>query len=157
MRVYLIAVGTRMPDWVNSGVREYTRRLPSSFSLEVREIGPGRRSKGSSARSAMEEEGRRIVQALPGNAAVVALDESGVAMDTPGLAHALDAFAREGRDVAMLTGGPDGLAPQVRERAEVSWSLSPLTLPHGLVRILIAEQVYRAWTILTGHPYHRGD
>lgn len=155
MRIHLIAVGTRMPDWVTAGYQEYARRMPRECSLRLVEIAPGRRGKSVAAEQAVGEEGRQMLAALPKDCQVIALDVRGQAWDTPTLADRLQGWLGAGRDVALLVGGPDGLAPACLERASVRWSLSPLTFPHALVRVLLAEQLYRAWTLGTGHPYHR--
>ena len=155
MRIYLIAVGTRMPGWVRSGYDEYARRLPRSTPLELTEVSAGPRRKGSSPSKAKEAEGKRMLAALPQGAHVVCLDERGIEWSTRELARQLDHRRLEGSDLALLVGGPDGLAPSCLERCHSRWSLSPLTLPHGLVRVVVAEQLYRAWSLLNHHPYHR--
>jgi 23S rRNA (pseudouridine1915-N3)-methyltransferase len=157
MRLYLVAVGTRLPAWQQEGFAEYTRRLPRECALELVEIPAARRSKSSHTRRAVETEGERMLSALPRDTHVVALDQDGRSHSTEELARLLSRWLEGGRDVALLVGGADGLAPDCLARAEARWSLSPLTLPHGLVRVLVAEQLYRAWSILQGHPYHRGD
>ncbi len=155
MRIHLIAVGNRMPQWVEQGYTDYARRLPAGCSLRLVEIPVARRGKGAVLARLLEEEGRRMCAALPRGALVIALDQRGSQWDTPQLARKLDGWLQEGREVALLAGGPDGLAPECLERAELGWSLSRLTLPHPLVRVVVAEQLYRAWSILQGHPYHR--
>jgi 23S rRNA (pseudouridine1915-N3)-methyltransferase len=155
MRIHLIAVGTRMPQWVVQGYRDYARRLPRECCLQLVEIPPGRRSKAQAAVTAQLEEGRHMLAAVPKICTVVALDVAGHAWSTAELATQLDRWLGSGRDVALLVGGPDGLAPDCLARAEHRWSLSTLTFPHALVRILVAEQLYRAWSILSNHPYHR--
>ncbi|MGH8494662.1 MAG: 23S rRNA (pseudouridine(1915)-N(3))-methyltransferase RlmH [Gammaproteobacteria bacterium] len=154
MRIRLIAAGTRMPAWVGEGFRDYARRLPRELSLELSEIRLGRRTKGSDASRARADEGDRML-ADAGAARIVALDAGGRLFDTDGFSAELDRWRQGGRDVALLLGGPDGLSPECLDRAELKWSLSPLTLPHALVRIVVAEQMYRAASILHGHPYHR--
>lgn len=144
-----------MPRWVEEGYREYARRLPPECALELVEIPPGRRQKGTDATRAVAEEGARMLAAVPPRARVVALDVGGETWDTPALAERLQAWMAQGRPPCLLVGGPDGLAPACLERAEVRWSLSPLTFPHPLVRVILAEQLYRAWSLLAGHPYHR--
>lgn len=156
MRIHLLSVGRRMPDWVDAGYREYAKRLPAECSLRLIEIEPGHRAKGASADVARRVEGTRMLAALPRAALVVALDQRGSAWSTEQLAEVLARWLSGGRDLALLVGGPDGLADDCRERADRLWSLSPLTFPHPLVRIVLAEQLYRAWSILKGHPYHRG-
>ena len=155
MKIYLLAVGTRMPAWVEAGYAEYAKRLPRECSLELVEIAPGRRGKGMDVQRAIREEGERQLAAIPAGAAVLALDERGKSWSTEQLAEQLGHWLQDGRDRALLVGGPDGLAPEAKQRAEGAWSLSKLTLPHPLVRVLLAEQLYRAWSVVQGHPYHR--
>jgi 23S rRNA (pseudouridine1915-N3)-methyltransferase len=155
MYIHLIAVGTRMPAWVVDGYREYAKRLPRECSLRLVEIPPGRRHKGRTAEQARREEGRQMLAAVPDDCHVIALDVHGKVWSTEVLAEQLQGWLAAGRDVALLVGGPDGLAPECRARALQSWSLSALTFPHALVRVVLAEQLYRAWSITAGHPYHR--
>jgi 23S rRNA (pseudouridine1915-N3)-methyltransferase len=155
MRIHLLAVGRRMPAWVTAGYAEYAQRLPPECRLLLTEIEPGQRGKGRNPARAMVEEGTRLLAALPKSVQVIALDERGQAWSSTELARRLQAWMQDGRDVALLVGGADGLAQEVRQRADASWSLSKLTLPHALVRVLVAEQLYRAWSILNNHPYHR--
>jgi len=145
-----------MPGWVDTGYREYAKRLPPECSLHLHEIEPGHRSKGASAEVARREEGTRMLAALPKGAQVVALDQRGKTWSTEQLAKMLAGWMADGRDLAMLVGGPEGIADSCCARADLLWSLSPLTFPHPLVRVLLAEQLYRAWSFLKGHPYHRG-
>ena len=155
MRARLIAVGTRPPAWVREAYTDYTRRLGPRLPLTLLEIEPGPRSAGGSARKAIELEARKLVTALHPDEWVVALDEHGREMSTRELADWLAARMQEGRDLAFLIGGPDGLSADVLARSDFSLSLSRLTLPHALVRVVLAEQLYRAMSILTHHPYHR--
>jgi 23S rRNA (pseudouridine1915-N3)-methyltransferase len=155
MRIHLIAVGTRMPAWVTDGFQEYARRMPRECRLQLIEIPPGRRGKSASAEQARAQEGGQILAALPKDCRVIALDVRGRTWSTEALAARLQEWLGAGRDVALLVGGPDGLAADCLSRADESWSLSALTFPHALVRVLLAEQLYRAWTLGTGHPYHR--
>lgn len=155
MRIHLLAVGTRMPSWVVEGYREYTRRLPRECSLHLVEIPPAKRHKSMTVVQARQQEGQALLAALPKDCKVVALDVRGKPWSTETLAAQLDDWLLSGRDVALLVGGPDGLSDACLERADQRWSLSALTYPHALVRIVLAEQLYRAWTISTGHPYHR--
>ena len=156
MRIHLIAIGRRPTGWERDGYSEYARRMPPELALELHEIAPSKRSKGVPAERRIDDEGRRILAAVPGGARVVALDERGAAWTTLELADRVERWMREGRALALLVGGADGLAPACIEAAEHRWSLSPLTLPHGLARIVVAEQLYRASAIRRGHPYHRG-
>ena len=144
-----------MPDWVKSGYDEYAKRLPRECHLQLLEIPAGKRGKGANLARVIREEGERMLAALPKEAHVIALDMHGKQWDTPQLAQQLKDWLQDGHDVALLTGGPDGLAESCLKRADHLWSLSKLTLPHPLVRIVAAEQLYRAWSLLTGHPYHR--
>lgn len=144
-----------MPGWVESGYQEYAKRLPPECALHLVEIEPGHRGKGANVEIARREEGGRLLAALPKGVQVIALDERGRAWSTAELSRQLAAWLAEGRDLALLVGGPEGLDPTCRERADRLWSLSPLTFPHPLVRVILAEQLYRAWSLLTGHPYHR--
>ncbi len=155
MLIRLIAAGTRLPAWIDAGFAEYQRRLPKETPLELVEIAVARGTGQGAAGRATREEGERMLAALPPRAWVVALDVGGRALDTPGLARWWAARLRDGRDLAVLIGGPDGLAAPCLARADERLSLSPLTFPHGLVRILLAEQLYRAASLLKGHPYHR--
>ena len=155
MRIQLIAVGNRMPSWVTEGYREYAQRLPPECALHLQEIAPGKRGKGADLERIRAEEGARMLAALPRSVHVVALDVTGTAWSTEALSRQLTQWLQGGRDLALLVGGPEGLAEECRARADQSWSLSPLTLPHPLVRVVVAEQLYRAWSLLQGHPYHR--
>lgn len=155
MKIRLLAVGTRMPGWVEEGVETYRKRLPRDFSLEIEEIALGQRGKNTPVAKAREQEARRIRERLKGDEHLVALEVKGQPWTTQKLAQQADDWRMQGRDVALLVGGPDGLAPELSAAAHSAWSLSPLTLPHPLVRVMLAEQLYRAWTLLVGHPYHR--
>ncbi len=155
MQINLIAVGTRMPAWVDDGYREYARRLPRECRLQLTEVPLGQRSKSQPVERAITEEGKRMLAAAAGDRHIVALDIKGHGWSTEDLADQLRDWMQGGRDVSLLVGGPDGLATDCLARAQQCWSLSPLTLPHPLVRVLLAEQLYRAWTLLSGHPYHR--
>ncbi len=154
MRFRLIAVGGRQPAWVRDGFEEYARRLPAPFAVELVEIPLGARA-GNPPERALEKEGERVLSAIPRGARVVALDERGKQWTSMGLAQRVGEWQASWREVALLIGGPDGHAPAVQARAEERWSLSSLTLPHGLARVCVAEQLYRAWSLRAGHPYHR--
>jgi 23S rRNA (pseudouridine1915-N3)-methyltransferase len=155
MVIRFICAGTRMPDWVEQGYREYARRLPRESTLTLIEIPLGRRGKGRAPGRAVAEEGSRMLKAVPADSLLVTLDMNGRSWTTEQLAKRLQGWLQDGRDLALLVGGPDGLADECLRRAHVSWSLSPLTLPHPLVRVVVAEQLYRAWSLLKNHPYHR--
>lgn len=148
-------MGTRPPAWVREAYVDYSRRLGSRLKLTLLEIEPGRRSAGQSPRKAIETEGRKLIAALRPDEWVVALDEGGTGMSTRELTDWLGGRMRAGRDLAFLIGGPDGFAAEVLARSDTTLSLSRLTLPHALVRVVLAEQLYRAISILTNHPYHR--
>jgi len=154
VRVRLIAVGSRMPKWVREAYEDYITRLSSGLKVALVEIEPGQRSGGDTAR-AMQTEGQKLLAALRKDEYVVALDEHGSEMTTRELAAWLKTRMQDGRDVAFLVGGPDGFAREVLERSDFKWSLSRLTFPHALVRVVLAEQLYRAHTVLSNHPYHR--
>lgn len=155
MRIHLVAVGNRMPDWVTEAYSEYAKRLPRECELVLKEIAPAKRGKNADIVRLTEDEGERMLAALSRDVHVVALDVAGKEWSTPDLAAALARWLENGRDVALLVGGPDGLSPACLERANQRWSLSKLTFPHPVVRIIVAEQIYRAWSILQHHPYHR--
>jgi len=155
MRVRLIAVGTRAPAWVRTACEDYITRLGSHLPVSVTEISSGARSRGASAERAVAQEGERVLAAVRREDYLVALDERGTEFTTRELAAWLKARMQEGDDLAFVIGGPDGLAPEVLKRSRLRWSLSRLTLPHALVRVLLAEQLYRAMSLLAGHPYHR--
>lgn len=152
-RLRLLAVGTRMPGWVQEGFEEYRKRLPREWSLELREIPLAKR--GADVPRAMREEGEALLAALDGDEHVVAMEVGGKALSTADMAGRLGRWREDGRRAAFLVGGPDGLPESCRVRADEQWSLSRLTLPHPLVRVLLAEQLYRAWSLMAGHPYHR--
>jgi 23S rRNA (pseudouridine1915-N3)-methyltransferase len=154
MRVALVAVGQRMPGWVVEGFTEYTKRLRPRLPLELTEIPAAKRGSGDLDR-AMGEEGKRLLAATRPQDHVVALDERGKARTSLELSRWLAKRQQAGNDLVFLIGGADGFAPEVLARANERWSLSTLTLPHALVRVVFAEQLYRAVTLLDGHPYHR--
>jgi 23S rRNA (pseudouridine1915-N3)-methyltransferase len=154
LHLRLLAVGTRMPDWVTAGYAEYARRLPREMPLELVEIPLGRR-RGQSVERARADEAKRMLARLTPGGLTVALDETGRQVSTRELAERLGRWREQGRSLDFLVGGPDGLDDACRSRAEDVLALSRLTLPHGMVRVLLAEQLYRAWTVLSGHPYHR--
>jgi len=155
MRARLIAAGTRLPGWVNEGYAGYAARLDAGLRLELVEIPVPRRGGKADAARALSVEGRRMLAFIEPRDFVVALEAMGRAMTSTELARWLEARLASGRNLAFVIGGPDGLAPEVLVRADYRWSLSPLTWPHGLVRIMLAEQLYRGQSMLMGHPYHR--
>jgi 23S rRNA (pseudouridine1915-N3)-methyltransferase len=156
MRLHLIAVGKRPPAWVEQGYREFAKRLPPQCALGLIEIAPGRQAKSADRERLLREEGERVLAMIPAGSRVIALEVRGSLWSTEELAEHLRQWLAEGRDVALLIGGAEGLSSACRERADELWSLSRLTLPHALARIVVAEQIYRAWSILQHHPYHRG-
>lgn len=155
MNLILIAVGTRMPAWVDDAFAEYQKRMPRETALRLLTVKPEKREGGKTAAQAMAAEAQRIAAALPKTCLRVVLDERGQQVSSTALAERMQAWMAGGRDVALIVGGADGLATAIKDEADWAWSLSALTLPHGLVRVLVAEQLYRAVTILQGHPYHR--
>jgi len=154
VRIRVIAIGSRMPGWVREAVDDYLKRFSASLRVSIIEIEAGNRA-GGNARRAIEVEGERLLAALRKDEYVVALDEHGTQMTTRQVATWMDGHMREARDVALLIGGPDGFAPEVLARANYKWALSKLTFPHALVRVVLAEQLYRAHSLLKNHPYHR--
>ncbi|MBK6980126.1 MAG: 23S rRNA (pseudouridine(1915)-N(3))-methyltransferase RlmH [Betaproteobacteria bacterium] len=154
MRVSIVSVGHKMPAWIQSGYREYVKRLPPEIKVELSELKPEDRS-GKTVEKARMLEGERILAAIPGGATVYALDEKGRSVTTQGLSVMLAGWMRDATHPLFVIGGADGLPEAVRSRADKLISLSALTLPHGLVRVVLAEQLYRAWSILANHPYHR--
>lgn len=155
MKCRLIAAGTRLPDWINTGFHEYQKRLRAPLVLDLVEIPVATRRAGETPERSIAREGERMLAALGREDYVVSLEVTAKMMTTEQLSRWLAERLREARPLALLIGGPDGLAEACRLRANQSWSLSPLTLPHGLVRVLLAEQIYRAMSLLAGHPYHR--
>jgi 23S rRNA (pseudouridine1915-N3)-methyltransferase len=155
MLIRLIAIGTKMPNWVEAGYTDYAKRLPAGYTLKLIEIAPEKRTKQADLKRITEREGEKIIEILkPGNL-VLALDVNGSAWSTQQLANNLQTWHSENRDVDLLVGGPEGLSHSCLQKSHMKWSLSALTLPHPLVRIVVAEQIYRAWSILQNHPYHR--
>lgn len=155
MQIHLISVGNRMPGWVQQGYDEYAKRLPRECELILKEIAPGKRTKNSDIDRIVKDEGERMITAIPQGSHVVTLDIPGKPWSTPELADAMRRWLESGQHVSLLVGGPEGLADSAKQLARESWSLSKLTFPHPLVRIVVAEQLYRAWSILHNHPYHR--
>ncbi len=154
MKIQLVAVGTKMPDWVITAFKEYQRRFPKDMPFELIEIPAGKRGKNTDIKRILELEGKAMLAAC-GRNRIVTLDIPGNSWDTPKLAQQLEMWKNDGRDVCLLIGGPEGLSPECKRIAEQSWSLSPLTMPHPLVRVVVVEALYRAWSLSTNHPYHR--
>lgn len=144
-----------MPAWVEDGVAEYRKRLPAEIQLDIRELPMAKRGKTTDIRRAIAQEGEALLAAVPKGDVVIALDVLGKTVSTESLAASLRQWQMEGDNISILVGGPDGLAAECLSAARQKWSLSAMTLPHPLVRVVFAEQLYRAWTILANHPYHR--
>jgi 23S rRNA (pseudouridine1915-N3)-methyltransferase len=155
MKIIILAVGTKMPKWVKDGFYEYQKRFPAYMSLQLKEIEPVKRQHGSDEEKAKMLEGRLILENLPKKAYIIALDERGVQFDSISLSRKIGDLQSGGMDVVLIIGGPNGLTDEVRARAHELWSLSRLTLPHPLVRIFVAETLYRALSIYQNLPYHR--
>lgn len=155
MKLVVAAVGNRMPDWVTTAWQEYARRLPADCSLELREIKPEPRRSGKTAAQMMHAEAQRLRASIPADAIVVALDERGRDVSTLDVYHSLETWRGTASHVVFFIGGPDGLDETLKREVHLRWRLSSMTLPHPFVRILLAEQLYRAWAIMTNHPYHR--
>ncbi|GAB2682687.1 23S rRNA (pseudouridine(1915)-N(3))-methyltransferase RlmH [Aliiglaciecola aliphaticivorans] len=155
MRIQLIAVGTKMPSWVDAGYREYERRFNGDLALTLTEIPAGKRGKNADIKRILQKEGELTLNSIPKGNKIVTLEVTGKALTTTELAKNLAAWQMDGRDVSLLIGGPEGFAPECIQASEQKWSLSALTLPHPLVRIIVAESLYRAWSVNANHPYHR--
>lgn len=155
MRISILAVGTRLPQWIYDGVDAYAKRMPAHLRLRVKEIPAGARNARASADAAREKESERLLKEAAPADLIIAMDETGKALGSRELAAEMQQWLLDSPHVALLIGGPDGLTERCKNKADRLWSLSKLTLPHGLVRVMLVEQLYRAWTILQGHPYHR--
>ena len=155
MRIKLISAGSKMPGWVEEGYKEYSRRLGQDIKLELVEIPLNRRSKGADVKRLQEKEAVQMLAAVGQGDLVVTMEIMGKAWSTEQLSDKMGDWLHSGRNVSLLVGGPEGLHPSCMAQADLRWSLSPLTLPHPMVRVIVAEQVYRAWSILQNHPYHK--
>jgi len=155
VKTLVLAVGSRQPAWVGAAFNDYAARLPADWALGLKEIKPESRSLGRTVPQMLAAEAQRIRQALPARAHVVALDERGDRKTSAALSRYLVDCQQSAQDLVFLIGGPDGLCDTVRAQAHLQLRLSDMTLPHGMVRAILAEQVYRAWSIAAGHPYHR--
>ena len=155
MHIRLLAVGDRQPAWVDDAFENYITRFPREWKFRIDRIATARRSRNDKSKNARDVEADALLSRIRKDEQVVLLDEKGKQMRSQVLATRLSDWQVDGRDLCFVIGGPDGVAPSVRERADNVWSLSDLTLPHGLARVLLAEQLYRAWSLQTGHPYHR--
>lgn len=156
MKLRILAVGHKMPAWVEQGCAEYLKRMPREATVELVEIKPDKRAAGKGGDQVREAEAERLLEAA-GRDYLIVLDEHGKEPTTLQLAERMQQWMQDGRDVALVIGGADGLHPKVLQAADWQWSLSKLTLPHGMVRVMLAEQLYRAWSVIHNHPYHRGD
>lgn len=155
MQLIVAAVGHKMPAWIEAGFQEYAKRMPPECRLVLKEIKPIERSSGKNAETVMAQERIRIEAALPKGGRVIALDEHGAHMTTVQLSQQLSTWQQQGGDVSFVIGGADGLDAEFKKNADMLLRLSNMTLPHGMVRVILAEQLYRAWSILRNHPYHR--
>jgi 23S rRNA (pseudouridine1915-N3)-methyltransferase len=155
MKLIIASVGHKMPDWITAGFNEYAKRMPREAQISLLEIKPEPRTTGKTTEQIMEAEAQRILAALPKNCLRIALDERGLQTTTRQLAARMQEWMREGRDVAFITGGADGLHESLKHDAHQQLALSALTLPHAFVRVLLAEQLYRAYSLMHNHPYHR--
>ncbi len=155
MVIHFITVGQKMPKWVTEAYNEYAKRLPKACSLKLVELPMANRGKTNSVEKMKLDEAKRILAAVPKGVKIIVLDEHGQQVTTKGLAEKLEDWLGSGQDVALIVGGPDGLDTSVLQMAQWKWGLSKLTLPHPMVRILVSEQIYRAWSVIHNHPYHR--
>lgn len=155
MQINIIAIGKNMPDWVNQAVAEYSKRMPKDFAVSMTELPLIKRSKTTNIEQIKSKESESLLAAVPAGSFKIALDEHGKLWDTKEVAQKLQVWRETYSSINLLIGGPDGLSKECLSEADLKWSLSPLTLPHPLVRVILAEQLYRAWSVLVGHPYHR--
>lgn len=155
MKLFILAVGNKMPSWITEGFNEYAKRMPREAKIELVEIKPEARNSGKTAAQIMEAEAQRIRSALPAGVFCIALDEHGATFTTKQLAQQMQDWMQQGRDIAFIIGGADGLHASVKQQAQQLMALSTFTLPHGMVRVVLAEQLYRAHSLMHNHPYHR--
>lgn len=155
MKIYLLAIGQRMPGWVEQGYKEYASRLSGTVQIELKEVSAAKRVRNSVIEKIKVDEGKRLLAAVPAGAKIVVLDEHGKSQTTKQLAIHLENWVQMSQDIAILIGGADGLSEECLQKADYKWSLSAFTFPHPLVRIILVEQMYRAWSLLNNHPYHR--
>jgi 23S rRNA (pseudouridine1915-N3)-methyltransferase len=155
MQINLIAIGNRMPAWVNAGFVDYAARLPPEYRLKLIEIPAQKRLKNTNIPKILELEGEQLLAAVPKDDLIIALERTGKPIDTLKLAENLRKWNTEYHSISLLIGGPEGIAQRCLDKANEIWSLSKLTFPHSLVRVIVAEQIYRSWSILKNHPYHR--
>jgi len=155
MKVHLIAVGKKMPAWINTGYAEFSKRMPPELQINLIEVTPSTRNKSTPIEKNIKEEGELIQSAIPTNSKLIVLDEKGKNFSSVDLSKKMEDWLPMGQDIVLVIGGADGIDPMIKQQADEKWSLSSFTLPHALVRVVVAEQLYRAWSILQGHPYHR--
>jgi 23S rRNA (pseudouridine1915-N3)-methyltransferase len=155
MLIRILTIGNKMPDWVETGYLDYVKRLPPNWTLELIEIPLEKRTKQADIARIKQREGEKLLAAIKPHHRIIALEVTGKPWTTEQLATQLQTWHDQTQPIDLLIGGPDGLAPECLQKAHLKWSLSPLTLPHPLVRIVLAEQIYRAYSILNNHPYHR--
>jgi len=155
MKIFLIAVGKKMPEWINTGYAEFSKRMPPELQINLIEVTPSIRNKTTPIEKNIREEGERIQSAIPANSKLIVLDEKGKNFGSIELSKKIEDWLPMGQDIVLVIGGADGVDPAIKQQANEKWSLSSFTLPHALVRVVVAEQLYRAWSILQGHPYHR--
>lgn len=155
MKIHLIAVGKKMPEWISTGYSEFSKRMPPELQINLIEITPSVRNKSTTIEKNIKEEGGRIQSAIPANSKLIVLDEKGKNFSSIDLSKKMENWLPMGQDIALIIGGADGIDPMIKKQADEKWSLSLFTFPHALVRVIVAEQLYRAWSILKGHPYHR--
>jgi 23S rRNA (pseudouridine1915-N3)-methyltransferase len=155
MKIRLISVGNKMPDWVTQAYHNYQKRLTGSVQLELSEIPLNKRGKNADVNRLIDKESQQMLAAIPPRYRVICLDVKGKALSTEDLAQKLEHYEQQGDNIVLLIGGPEGLSSNCLARADETWSLSAMTLPHPMVRVILTEQIYRAWSLNIGHPYHR--
>lgn len=155
MQINIIAIGKKMPSWIEEGFSEYSKRMPKELKINLIELPLAKSSSKTSPEQLMDQEGKSILDAIPEKNNIIVLDVQGKSFSTEQLAHQLQLWREDSRDLSIIIGGPNGLSKEILTKAETKWSLSALTFPHPLVRVILVEQLYRAFSYLSGHPYHR--
>ena len=155
MRIEVIAIGQNMPEWVNTSTQIYQKRLPKNFTLDFKSIPIIKRSKSNSIAKIIEQESQAILKAIPKNSYIIALDATGKKLSTEDMSKKFDKIKLEYSHISLIIGGPDGLSQDIKQKANEIWSLSDLIFAHPIVRVILAEQIYRCWSYSQGHPYHR--
>ncbi|HLD16524.1 MAG TPA: 23S rRNA (pseudouridine(1915)-N(3))-methyltransferase RlmH [Coxiellaceae bacterium] len=155
MHINIITIGQRMPEWINQGYEEYASRFSHPWKVQLMELPLEKRTKQSTSHQWKEKEAEQLLAKVPEGHALIALDERGKSWDTRGLADQCERWRQGYGGLSFVIGGPDGLSPTLLKQAQAIWSLSPLTFPHPLVRVIVIEQIYRVWSLGQGHPYHR--